>query len=133
MKKLKMVLLAILILLSTCAIKSSPESKESRDYKHEDFISDLCQENCYLCGNGSDLLTSSYWSEDNVGILNLNTFELLRIEINRYNDSGQLIEKAAGYTQSSHMSCGDSNVHVMAHPDNGYAHVQISGVKYQID
>ena len=27
----------------------------------------------------------------------------------------------------------DTNAHVMAFPDNGYAHVQISGVQYKID
>lgn len=133
MKKLTIVLLALFILLSACAADTSEEPHETKGYEHKDFVSDLAQENCYLCGNGSDPLTSLYWGEDNVGIINLNTFELLRIEINRYDDHGQLIEEVAGYMQSSSLVGEDTNAYVMAFPDNGYAHVQISGVQYEID
>ena len=55
------------------------------------------------------------------------------IEINRYDDHGQLIEEVAGYMQSSNLVGEDTNAYVMAFPDNGYAHVQISGVQYEID
>ena len=133
MKKLTILLLAFIVLLSACAADTSEEPLETQDYEHKDFVSDLAQENCYLCGNGSDPITSSYWGEDNVGIINLNTFELLRIEINRYDDHGQLIEEVAGYMQSSNLVGEDTNDYVMAFPDNGYAHVQISGVQYEID
>ena len=68
-----------------------------------------------------------------MGIINLNTFELLRLEINRYNDHGQLIEDVAGYMQSSHLLGEESNVHAYTFPDDGYAHVQLSGVQYKID
>lgn len=68
-----------------------------------------------------------------MGIINLNTFELLRLEINRYNNHGQLLEEIAGYMQSSHLSGEKSYVHAYTFPDNGYAHVQISGVNYKID
>ena len=111
MKKLS-ILVAILICLSACAAESPPESQETQGYEHKDFVSDLPQEDCYLCGNGSDPLTSLYWGEDNVGIINLNTFELLRIEINRYDDHGQLIEEVAGYMQSSSLVGEDTNAHV---------------------
>lgn len=133
MKKLALLLLAAIVLLSACAAEPSEEPLETQGYEHKDFVSDLAQESCYLCGNGSDPITSSYWGEDNVGIINLNTFELLRIEINRYDDHGQLIEEVAGYMQSSNLVGEDTNAYVMAFPDNGYAHVQISGVQYEID
>ena len=133
MKKLTILLLAFIVLLSACAADTSEEPLETQDYEHKDFVSDLAQENCYLCGNGSDPITSSYWGEDNVGIINLNTFELLRMEINRDDDHGQLIEEVAGYMQSSNLVGEDTNAYVMAFPDNGYAHVQISGVQYEID
>ena len=94
MKKLS-ILVAILLLLSACAAESPAEPQETQGYEHKDFVSDLPQEDCYLCGNGSDPLTSLFWGEDNVGIINLNTFELLRIEINRYDDHGQLIEEGS--------------------------------------
>ena len=132
MKKLS-ILVAMLLLLSACGAENPTTAQKTQSYEHKDFISDLPQEDCYLCGNGSDPLTSLYWGEDNVGIINVNTFELLRIEINRYNDQGQLIEEVAGYMQSSSLVGEDTNAHVMAFPDNGYAHVQISGVRYEID
>ena len=116
--------------MATYAAKQEPEPTE---YSHIDFVSEIAQEDCYLCGNGSDPIVNHYWGEDNVGILNLNTFELLRLEINRYDDYGQLIEEVAGYMQSSHLSGEDTYAHAFTHPDNGYSHVQITGVQYSID
>ena len=46
------------------------------------------------CGAGSDC---EYWGEENIAILNLNCFKMLRLEINRYNDQKQLIEEPYGY------------------------------------
>ena len=70
-----------------------------------------------------------------MGIVNLNTFELLRLEINRYDDQGSLIEKRAGFFSCSGMSNEKtgSYVHAYCHPDNAYADVQISGVQYVTD
>lgn len=118
----------VILALATHAAKK----EEPAEYAHVDYVSSL-QGECFLCGEGSDPITSLYWGEDNVGIINLNTFELMRLEINRYDDHGQLLEEAAGYMQSSHLSGVDSSAHAFTHPDNGYAHVQISGVKYKID
>lgn len=120
----------LLLLCGTAAVKTA---QDAREYIHIDYISELSQEECYLCGTVNDSIIASYWGEDNVGIVNLNTFELLRLEINRYDDYGQLIEKAAGYMQSSGMSDDGSYVHAWTYPDNGYASVQISNVEYAID
>lgn len=87
---------------------------------------------CYLCGNGSVTETSCFWGEDNVGIINLNTFDVLRLEINRYNSQGHHLG-AAGYMQSCHLSSENSHVHAYIFPDNGFASVQISGVQYKVD
>ena len=106
---------------------------EPTEYTHIDFVSELAKEDCFLCGNSSDPITSLYWGEDNVGIINLNTFELLRLEINHHGDHGQLIEEDAGYMQTNHLSDEDTYVHAYTHSDNGYAHVQITGAQYNID
>ena len=90
----------LLLLYGIAAVKVSQEEKE---YEHIDFVSELPQEDCFLCGSGSDLIVSSHWGEDNVGIINLNTFELLHLEINRYDDDGKLIEEEAGFMQASHL------------------------------
>lgn len=116
--------------IAALSVRREPEPTE---YTHIDFVSELPQEDCFLCGDGSDPITSLYWGEDNVGIINLNTFDLMRLEINRYNDHGQLIEEEAGYMQTSHLSGEDTYAHAYTHPDNGFAHVQITGVQYSID
>lgn len=121
-----------LAIFSIAALSVSQEQEQTM-YTHIDYISELAQEDCFLCGSGSDPITSLYWGEDNVGIINLNTFELLRLEINRYGDNGQPVEEIAGYMQTSHLSIEDTHVHAYTHPDNGYAHVQITGVQYSFD
>lgn len=120
----------LLLLFGIAAVKTA---QDAREYIHIDYISEQSQEECFLCGTINDSIIASYWGEDNVGIINLNTFELLRLEINRYDDYGQLIGKAAGYMQSSGMSDDGSYVHAWTYPDNGYASVQISNVEYAID
>ena len=67
-------------------------------------------------------------------IVNLNTFEFLRLEINRYDDHGNLLEEPAGYMSSSSLidEKAESYVHAYCHPDNAYADVQLSGVQYAI-
>lgn len=73
-----------------------------------------------------------YWGEDNVGIINLNSFEFVRLEINRY-DGKNLIEEPAGYMQSGGLTGDDCYVYCMTDPDRGYAHVQITGTQNPID
>ena len=129
--------LAMLIALIIIAnISVAREQKQEREpYEHVDFVSAATQEDCFLCGNGSEFPVSSYWGEDNVGIINLNTFEVLRVEINRYGDHGELIEEAAGYMQTSSLIDNENESHAHAYtlPDNGYANVHLTGVQYAID
>lgn len=122
---------AMLITLIVIANISAAGKQEKEEYEHIDFVSTITQENCCVCGNVA-FPFSSHWSEDNVGIVNLNTFETMRLEVNRYDDHGQLIEEVAGYMQSNGMSHEDSYVHAWTHPDRGYADVQITGTKYAI-
>lgn len=96
-------------------------------YEHTSYVSELAQEACFLCsGQGP------YWGEDNIGIINLNSFEFVRLEINRY-DGKQLIEEPAGYMQSGGLTDEDSYVHSMTDSDRGYAHVQITGTQKPIE
>ena len=127
--------LAMLILIIVAANVSTAKERVPEDYEHIDYISTITQEECYVCGDTKDFSGFLYWGEDNVGIVNLNSFELLRLEINRYDDQGNLIEELAGYMSSGGMSNEEteSYVHAYCHPDNAYADVQISGVQYAID
>lgn len=125
--------LCMFLVILTLASGASNREAEPTEYTHIDYVSELQQENCFLCGNGADPLTAHYWGEDNVGIINLNTFKLMRLEINRYDEQGQLIEEAAGYMQMDGLHGDDTYANAAIFPDNGYAHVQITGVQYSID
>lgn len=127
--------LAMLILIIVAANVSTAKERVSGDYEHIDYISTITQEECYVCSGTKEFSGSLYWGEDNVGIVNLNTFELLRLEINRYDDQGNLIEEPAGFMSSGGMSNeeNESYAHAYCFPDNAYADVQISGVQYAID
>lgn len=56
---------------------------------------------------------------------NLNTFEMMRLEINRYGDHGELLEEQAGYMSSVGLSDkeADTYAHAYCFPDNAYATV----------
>jgi hypothetical protein len=127
--------LAMLILIIVAANVSTEEGHVPEDYEHIDYISSITQEECYVCSNTKEFSGFLYWGEDNVGIVNLNTFELLRLEINRYDDQCNLIEEPAGFMSSSGMSNEETESHAHAYcfPDNAYADVQLSGVQYAID
>lgn len=127
--------LAMLILIIVAANVSTAKKRIPEDYEHIDYISTITQEECYICSDTRAFSGSLYWGEDNVGIVNLNTFELLRLEINRYDDHGNLLEEPAGYMSSSSLidEKAESYVHAYCHPDNAYADVQLSGVQYAID
>ena len=127
--------LAMLIAIAITATNHADKQHLLRDYEHIDYVSTITPEECYVCSNVSNFMSSFYWGEDNVGIVNLNTFELLRLEINRYDDYGNLIEEPAGFMSSGGMSDKErsSYVHACCFPDNAYVDVQLSGVQYAID
>lgn len=124
----------MLVLLIVAANISAAREQEPEEYEHIDFISTITQDDCFVCGNSTKDPMSLHWGEDNVAIVNLNTFEVLRLEINRYDD-GELIEEAAGYMQTSSLidKKNESCAHAYTFPDNGYAKVNLTGVQYAID
>lgn len=128
MKRLLCTTVALMILLTACAAPAASEPVSS-EYVHTPYVSTITVAECFVCGAAQN---PQYWGEDNVGVLNLNTFELLRIEINRYEGS-QLVETPAGVLQTSGMTCGKSTVHATTDPDRGYSHVQIKGELQPID
>lgn len=124
--------LAMLIVITIVARISAAQEQTPKEYEYIDYVSNITQEECFVCGTNNGY---SYWGEYNVGIVNLNTFELLYLEINRYDDYGNLIEEPAGYMSSVGLSDkeADSYAHAYCFPDNAYASVQITGVQYDID
>ena len=127
--------LAMLIAITLAATIHANKKQTLEKYAHVDYVSAIAREECYVCGNVKTFDGPFCWGEDNVGIVDLNTFELLRLEINRYDCQGNLIEEPAGFMSRSSMSNQDSAsyVHAYCFPDNAYADVQLSGVRYTID
>lgn len=127
--------LAMLIAITIAATIHANKAQTPEEYEHIDYVSTITPEECYVCGDVMDFAGLPYWGEDNVGIVNLNTFELLRLEINRYDDHGNLIKEAAGYMSTGGLSNKetDTYVHAFTFPDNAYADVKLSGVQYAID
>lgn len=126
-------LIALIIIANVSVARE--QKHEKKLYEHIDFVSTITQEDCFICGNGSEFPMSSYWGENNVAIVNLNTFEVLRLEINRYGDHGELIEETAGYMQTSSLidNENESYAHAYTFPDNAYANIHLAGVQYAID
>lgn len=111
-------------------IANTQNKREEAEYVHIDFVSAITQDECFVCSE-----QGPYWGEDNVGIVDLNTFELLHLPINRYGDHGKLIEEPAGVMLSDGLMNQETETYVHANifPDNAYASVDMTGVQYAID
>lgn len=108
MKRLTLALLALLLFFSMgCKVAESPVQDDNAEY-----LSDIPAEDCYLCGDGIENLNLSCWGQKNVAFVSLNTFEVIPIEINRYDKAdGHLIEEYTDLTSFE----GSSNT------DNGFS------------
>ena len=128
MKRILCTMIALMLLLTACAAPAASEPEPTK-YVHTPYVSTITADDCFICGNAQ---SSLHWGEDNVGILNLNTFEVLRIEINRY-ENGELVTTPAGVLQTGGITCGKSSAHATTDSDRGYSHVQIKGEQQPID
>lgn len=119
-----------LALLVAANISAAAKNDDPQTYEHVDFASKIEKSQCFVCGNGSDY---SCWGEDNIAILNLNTFEMHCLEINRYDEKGEQILEKSGVMTTGGMSEKDTYVHCFVFPDNGYASVELKGLTYSIN
>ena len=129
MKRILCTTIALLMVLTACAAPATSEPEPTK-YIHTPYVSTITAEECFMCSESKTTPTGLHWGEDNVGLLNLNTFEVLRIEINRY-ENGKLVEKQAGFMQTTGMNSG--SVFATTDPDRGYSHVRIGGANSAID
>ena len=129
MKRFLCTTIALMLALTACAAPSTSEP-EATKYIHTLYVSTITAEECFMCSESKTTPAGLHWGEDNVGLLNLNTFEILRIEINRYENS-ELVEKPSGFMQTTGMKSG--GVFATTDPDRGYSHVRISGANNAID
>ena len=86
-------------------------------------LSNALPEDCKLCGNKESTQISWYESQDNLGIISINTFEISYIEINRYNDCGCLIEETDTSLGTQIRSTGENGFvsAVTVNMNRGYA------------
>ena len=87
------------------------------------LTSSIEREACRLCGEDPEL--SAWWGQDNIGLVDLNTFDVLPVEINRYGRDGRLIEEATGVMQTVLCGVGDADAFLWLDVDRGYAHADI--------
>lgn len=115
MKRIITLASLIALLLTACATK--PNTSE----EPEQVLSNVSAKDCYLCGDG--LKDFPYWGQNNVGIISLNTFEIMPVEINRYDDNGVSIMDKAGYMGSRSFQDQENGfyAHVFEFTDSGQA------------
>lgn len=119
--------ITLLVMLVFFGIKLHAAATES------EYRSQISSEECFLCGDHSKTDHSAYWGQDNVGLVHLNTFDILPLHINRYGDSGDLIQQEFGIMESCGLYRDNTYANSMVHPDRGYASIEITKVKYVID
>lgn len=132
MKRLLCTAIVLMVLLTACSAPAASNA-EPTEYVHTPYVSTITAEECFVCGEQEGSLTKLYWGQDNLGILNLSTFDFMRLEINRYDDAGKLIEEPSGFMQRQSLQSNNSYAHASVHPDRGYANIQIQGQLNNID
>lgn len=96
------------------------ETEKDIKLKH---LSNILPEACRLCGDREGSLISLYDSKDNLGIISLNTFKLVYIEINHYDVCGNLITVSDSSIGTYIQSTGENGFFcvVTVNANRGYA------------
>lgn len=105
-------------------VRDGVDLEQSKIPKQQETLctSRVAAEECRLCG--SNAYQDSI--EDNLGIILINSGELVHVAINRYDASGQPIEESAGYLSSDTVELtGDFKMSLMVNADRGYARAKI--------
>lgn len=99
-------LIVVLVLSQSDCYKTDENANVSAnaDYKQIKLTSAISEQDCFICGDKRDPLMTHYWKEDNIGILNLNTFKVMYIPINKYDINGEQIKEQTGVMESSSKS-----------------------------
>lgn len=117
MKRFTLALLVLLLFSMAGCGEAVPDCET-------EYSSDTSAEDCYLCGGGIENLIPSYWGQNNVALISLNTFEIKPIEINRYDRlSRRLIEEYAGVVSFGGGGSidGGFSANLLLEYDRGYA------------
>ena len=68
---------------------------------YANYASLIQKDDCYLCSDNPSSNVLPHLGEENIGLINLNTFECYPFEVNRYSENKELIEKLERYGYSN--------------------------------
>ena len=122
-------LMLCMILMAGCAKQMTSSNESSGAVVPEPvYISDTSPSDCQLCGEGKGTLLPAYWGEDNIGIIDLNTFRISHISINEYDDHGRRIKNGREGSSFNMLTTGEDGMSVWGSTDNsrGYYSGQAS-------
>lgn len=123
---MKKLILALLVILLTLQVGCRSKQDGDKIFPNKHYTSSTSAADCFLCS--ADSSHESYWQENNVGIISLNTFEVMPVKIIQYGDNGTLIQENTGtFVRRSFKS--DANGFYASQAidsDRGYAFASIS-------
>ena len=117
-------LLLLMFILVGCKVEQSADSNDAAASVKTPYSSNTSTEDCCLCGDGIENLIPSYWGQNNIALISLNTFEIKPLEINRYDRiDGRLIEEYSGTVSfgGSGSQDGGFAASLLLNYDRGYA------------
>ena len=123
-KKIGYVAICVLAFCTLCACaRSSAGEQQVTESKRYEFTSKIEKGACYLCSDNEDSPLTQFGNHANVGLVNLNTFDVMELAINRYDWDGNQIMEATGAMHTCGSTLGDIRVTGMVDPDCGFASV----------
>jgi len=140
MKRLIVILLSSLLLITMLGCAAEPPSetesvptKPVRTYTHPEYVSHTTKENCYLCSDNPESDLTRYFGHKNLGIVNVNTFDVVELEINRYDHIGNQIMEATGCMAMRIVDVGGISVSCRIDPDRSLASANFTHNDEEID
>ena len=141
MKRQIAMLLVCLLLIATCGCSTSIASENENDhssvsqrtYTHAEYTSQATKENCYLCSDNPESELSRYFGHKNLGIVNVNTFDVVELEINRYDHNGNQILEATGAMRMGLVDIGGISFACRSDPDRSLASASFTHAGEEID
>lgn len=122
----------LILLTSGCQsdghTENVPAAADIQEETSQQYHSDLSSEDCFLCGESKGTALPLYRGQENIGIIDLNTFDLAPVTINLYDDFGKLIEKPENGSSTHITRTGENGFFLVVSADTnrGYAHGHLS-------
>lgn len=125
------ILLFFLFLFTSCN-KQSEHTHTTHD--HTQFVSAIEKTDCHLCGDRRDTSLSDYLGQENLGLIDLNTFAVEPAPILEYDTaSGERLEGQSGTMKLHSAVLAGASVTMMTDPDRGYSRVTVGRFDSKID